>query len=77
MHGMSALMALAASEGGHVAVSTDPGGFLGLLVHWAWLIPVVPLAVVGLIVLIGKRLPFRGWGPWCSSGAGWSTACRS
>jgi len=61
MHGMSALVALAASEGGHIAASTEPGGFVGLLAHWAWLIPVVPLAVVGLIVLIGKRLPFRGW----------------
>ncbi len=61
MHGMTALMALAASEGGHTAASTDPGGFIGLLAHWAWLIPVVPLVVVGLIVLIGKRLPFRGW----------------
>jgi NADH-quinone oxidoreductase subunit L len=61
MHGMTALMALAASEGGHPGASTDPGGFIGLLAHGAWLIPVVPLVVVGLIVLIGKRLPFRGW----------------
>jgi NADH-quinone oxidoreductase subunit L len=56
-----ALAALSTAEGGGGAATTAPGGFLGLLAHGAWLIPVVPLVAMGLIVLVGKRLPFKGW----------------
>jgi NADH-quinone oxidoreductase subunit L len=61
MQGIPAFVALGAGEGGPAAVGGDPGGFIGLLAHGAWLIPVVPLAAMALIVLVGKRLPFKGW----------------
>jgi NADH-quinone oxidoreductase subunit L len=52
---------LFAAEGGKVVATTDPTGFAGVLARGAWLIPVVPLVVMLLIVLVGKRLPFKGW----------------
>ncbi len=47
-------------EGGP-GIDIDPGGFVGVLVHGAWLIPVLPLVAMALIIAIGKRLPARGW----------------
>jgi NADH-quinone oxidoreductase subunit L len=68
---MSALFALAApfllaaEEGGH-AVETVDGG---VIAHWAWLIPVVPMVAAFAIVLFGKRSPWKGWGiAWASMG---------
>lgn len=56
------LFALASEGGEHgLDVVTDPGGFAGLLASWAWLIPVVPLVATFAIVLVGKRLPWKGW----------------
>ncbi len=53
---------LAAEDAAHGAeVVTHPDGFAGLLAGGAWLIPVVPLAAMVLIVLFGKRFPFKGW----------------
>ncbi|MBU1226430.1 MAG: NADH-quinone oxidoreductase subunit L [Actinobacteria bacterium] len=54
---------LALAEGGEHAVEvvTDPGGFVGVLADFAWLIPVVPLLATFAIVLVGKRLPLKGW----------------
>ena len=58
---MTRLLALA-EDGEHaVEVVTDPSGFVGVLADLAWLIPVVPLAAAFAIVLIGKRLPLKGW----------------
>ncbi len=51
-----------AEEGAHGAeIVTDPTGLAGALAGAAWLIPVVPLAVMFLIVFFGKRMPFKGW----------------
>ncbi|MFH1331587.1 MAG: NADH-quinone oxidoreductase subunit L [Actinomycetota bacterium] len=61
MPGMLSFAALSTAEGGHAAAAAEPSGFLGLLAQGAWLIPVVPLLAMGLIVLFGKRLPFKGW----------------
>jgi len=60
MPGMFAF-ALSTAEGGQGAAAGAPAGFLSVLAHGAWLIPVVPLLAMGLIVLFGKRLPFKGW----------------
>ena len=59
---MNALI-LAFAEGaehGAEAVA-DPAGLAGTLAAWAWLIPVLPMAVAFAIVLFGKRMPYRGW----------------
>ena len=61
MTGMLSFAALSTAEGGHAAAAAAPSGFLGVLAQGAWLIPVVPLLAMGLIVLFGKRLPFKGW----------------
>ena len=61
MPGMLSFAALSTAEGGHAVAATDPSGFLGLLAQGAWLIPVAPLVAMALIVLFGKRLPFKGW----------------
>ena len=58
---MLSFAALSTAEGGHAAAAAEPSGFLGLLAQGAWLIPVVPLVAMALIVLFGKRLPFKGW----------------
>jgi len=47
-----------AEEAGHAIV---PGITSGPIVEWAWLIAVVPLVTAFLIVLFGKRSPFKGW----------------
>jgi NADH-quinone oxidoreductase subunit L len=47
-----------AQETGHEAVQLSDGG---VLAEFAWLIPVVPLAMAFGIVFFGKRLPFKGW----------------
>ena len=54
----SAVSLFAAEEGGHAAVELSSGGALAA---WAWLIPVVPLAAMFVIVLFGKRFPYKGW----------------
>ncbi len=58
---MVSLATLAAAIEGGVGVETDPRGFVGVLVHGAWLIPVLPLVAMVLIIAVGKRLPARGW----------------
>jgi NADH-quinone oxidoreductase subunit L len=61
MTGMLSFAALSTAAGEHAALAGEPSGFLALLARGAWLIPVVPLVAMGLIVLFGKRLPFKGW----------------
>jgi len=54
---------LAAEEGGHSDGAEELTGFIdsGPIVEWAWLIFVVPLVAAFLIVLFGKKSPFKGW----------------
>jgi len=54
---------LAAEEGGHSDGAEELSGFIdsGPIVEWAWLIFVVPLVAAFLIVLFGKKSPFKGW----------------
>ncbi|MGI9608860.1 MAG: NADH-quinone oxidoreductase subunit L, partial [Acidimicrobiia bacterium] len=46
-----------AEEGAHHPVSDG-----GVIAAYAWLIPVVPLVMAGLIVFFGKKSPLKGWG---------------
>ena len=48
-------------EGVKEAEVLVPGITSGPLVEYAWLIVVVPLVMAFLIVLFGKRSPFKGW----------------
>jgi NADH-quinone oxidoreductase subunit L len=59
MIGVFASIVLAAEEG--VREIHELSGTSELLAEWAWLIPVLPLVAAGLIMLIGKRLPFKGY----------------
>jgi NADH-quinone oxidoreductase subunit L len=55
---------LATEEGGHAEEAGHaivPGITGGPLVEWAWLIPVIPMITAFLIVLFGKKSPFKGW----------------
>jgi NADH-quinone oxidoreductase subunit L len=59
MQALNTVLAYAEEAAPHL--ETDPGGFVGLMADWAWLIPVVPLVLMFLIVFFGKRLPLKGW----------------
>jgi NADH-quinone oxidoreductase subunit L len=53
---------LAAEEGaGHGGEAIEPGITGGALVEWAWLIMVVPVVMTFVIVLFGRKSPFKGW----------------
>ncbi|MGI9643050.1 MAG: NADH-quinone oxidoreductase subunit L [Acidimicrobiia bacterium] len=52
---------LAAEDGDHGGEELVPGITSGPIVEWAWLIVVVPLVAAFVIVLFGKKSPFKGW----------------